>query len=84
MAEIISELKPADINVFALGRDRFLLLTETLRGSAVKMTVMTITEAAETSEDPYTPEIITATRRADETAKDFSERLFSKADPQSL
>ncbi len=76
MAKILSESIPADINIFAMGEDRFLLLTEALRGSAVKMVVMTITEAAEASDDPYTPEIITAAREKDESAGDFASRLL--------
>ena len=77
MAKILAESVPADVNIFAMGEERFLLLTEALRGTAVKMVVMTITEAAEASDNPYTPYIITADRGKDESAGDFASRLLS-------
>ena len=77
MAGVLRESIPADINVYALGNDSFLLLTEAVRGSAVRMISMTITDAAESSEDPYTPEIITERRGEEESAAAFAERLLN-------
>ncbi len=79
MTEILKELKPADSNIITLGDDRFLLLSETLRGSAVKMAVMTITEAAETGSEPYTPEITVIKRLQDESAGEFASRLLQSS-----
>ena len=77
MADLLNELRPSDSNVFLLDRDCFLILGESFRDSAVKMTVMTITEAAETSEAGYTPQIETVRREKNETAKDFANRILS-------
>ncbi len=77
MSKLLSEVKPAGSSVFALGDDRFLLLSESLRNSAATMAVATITDAAQTSDDPYTPEIITVRRGRDESAGDFAARLLS-------
>ena len=79
MAELLRELKPAGSNVFYLGEDRFLLLSEAIRGSAAAMAVMTITEAAETSKDPYTPEIVSIRRSGSESADAFAERLMKES-----
>ena len=79
MAGLLNEFKPDGSNIFALGEDRFLLLSESLRGSAVKMAVMTITEAAENGDEPYTPEIISIMRGSDETAEDFADRIIKSA-----
>ncbi len=39
--------------------------------------VMTITEGAQSSKDPYTPQIVTAVRKDDESASDFADRLLN-------
>ncbi len=79
MAEILREFGPSDSHIFVLGEDSFLLLSESLRGSAVRMAVITITEAAMNGKDAYTPVIRTADRRKDETARDFADRLLKIA-----
>lgn len=79
MEDLLKEIKPADSNIFVLGDECFLMLSESLRGSAVQMAVTTITEAAEGQEDPYTPEITTMIRESDETAEAFTERLLKSA-----
>ncbi len=43
----------------------------------MKMVSMTVTEAAESSADPYTPDIITAKRDENESAAAFAERLIN-------
>lgn len=75
MAALLTELRPADSYVFILNKDRFLLLSESLKGSAVKMAVMTITEETENSEKPYTPVITSVSREKDESAGMFLKRL---------
>ncbi|MCR5774008.1 MAG: hypothetical protein K6G42_02870 [Lachnospiraceae bacterium] len=77
IVELLRELKPSDSEVFVLGDDRFLLLSESVRSSAVDMAVRTLTEAAGASEDAFIPEIITAERRSDESAVGFMNRLTS-------
>ena len=57
MADLLRELKPAGISIFSLGEERFLLLGETTRESALSMTAMTLKEAAEESEAAFTPKI---------------------------
>ena len=79
MAELLKELKPADINVFSLGEDRFLLITEALRDSAAKMAMMTIKEAAEGLDPPFTPGIKSVKRGNDESAETFADRLLSES-----
>ena len=79
MATLLEELKPFDSNIFALGEDRFLLLSESLRGSAVNMAVNTITDAAEKEKEPYTPGIKTIERGSKESAEAFAERLLKSA-----
>ena len=59
--------------------DRFLLLSESLRGSAVNMAVNTITDAAEKEKEPYTPGIKTIERGSKESAEAFAERLLKSA-----
>ncbi|MCR5790295.1 MAG: hypothetical protein K6G83_10460 [Lachnospiraceae bacterium] len=83
MAELLRKLKPAGALLFALGGDCFLLLSESIRGSAVKMAVMTITEAAEASEAAFTPEIRTAVRGREETAGAFAARLMGMLPEQA-
>ena len=77
MASILRELKPVDSNVFVLEKDRYLLLSEALRGSAVKLAVDTITEAAEGADPPYTPKICAEKRDREESAAAFALRLLS-------
>ena len=79
MATLLEELKPFDSSIFALGEDRFLLLSESLRGSAVNMAVNTITDAAEKEKEPYTPGIKTIERGSKESAEAFAERLLRSA-----
>ena len=79
MATLLEELKPFDSSIFALGEDRFLLLSESLRGSAVNMAVNTITDAAEKEKEPYTPGIKTIERGSKESAEAFAERLLKSA-----
>ncbi len=76
MAKILKELRPEGSNVFFLGDDQFLILSESLRGSAVKMAVMTFTEAAESYEPPFTPVIRSASRKNGESAEAFADRLL--------
>ena len=75
MASILKEFMPADANVFVLGKDLYLMMSDSLRGSAVKMAVNTITEMAETADDPYTPVITTALRGEKEPISQFAERI---------
>ena len=75
MAALLNELKPADSDVFILDNDRFLLLSESLKDSAVKMAVVTITGETENSENPYTPVITSVSRKKDESAGMFFKRL---------
>ena len=62
MSKILSEIKPPNSNIFVLDEDLFLLLSGAVRDSASQMAVMMITEAAQTSDTPYTPEITTMIR----------------------
>ncbi len=75
MAALLTELRPADSDVFILNKDRFLLLSESVKDSAVKMAVMTITEETKASEKPYTPVITSVSRKKDESAGMFLRRL---------
>lgn len=77
MATILKEIRPVGANVFILGKDLFLMMSEALRGSALKMAAMTISEAAETSDEPYTPVITTASRGKEESATQFANRILS-------
>lgn len=77
MAAALSELKPVGTYVFVLGKDLFLMMSEAMRGSAIKMAVATIREAAETADETYSPVISTATRGREETATQFARRLSS-------
>ena len=76
MAGILRELKPQDSNVYVLEKDHYLLLSESLRGSAVQCAVMNISEAAKTSDPPYSPKIITIKRGKEESADAFATRLL--------
>ncbi|MCR5746113.1 MAG: hypothetical protein K6G03_00210 [Lachnospiraceae bacterium] len=78
MAEVLKDVSPSDSQIFTLGKDYFLLISEALRSSAVNMAVKTITEAAQTSGEAFTPEIITAKRGKDESASEFAARLLSE------
>ncbi|MBR4515497.1 MAG: hypothetical protein IKO61_11495 [Lachnospiraceae bacterium] len=53
MAELISEIKPVNIDVFALDSDSFYLRSDTDRKSALLMIAMTIDEAVRQSDEPY-------------------------------
>ncbi|MCR5405043.1 MAG: hypothetical protein K6E91_14675 [Butyrivibrio sp.] len=75
MAAILKEFKPVGANVFVLGKDLFLIMSEALRGSALKMAAATIREAAETADEPYSPGISTASRGKEESAVQFARRL---------
>ncbi|MCR5451134.1 MAG: hypothetical protein K6F00_00735 [Lachnospiraceae bacterium] len=77
MAELLTGLKPSESTVFLLDEDRFLLLSESLRGSAVNMAVMMITESSENMDDPFTPKIITVSRGIEESAEAFTTRLLN-------
>ncbi len=78
MSKLLMEVKPAGSTAFALGGDCFLLLSESLRGSAARMAVETIAEAAEASESPYRPDIRTARQDPGESAGDFALRLLKE------
>ncbi len=79
MAKILKEMMPEDSNLFYLGEDRFLVLSESLRGSAAKMATNTIREAAENAQDPFIPEITVAKRGNDESAGTFANRLLKES-----
>ena len=79
MASILRELKPVDSNVFVLEKDQYLLLSESLRGSAVKLAVDTITEAAEGASPPYKPEIRAEKRGREESASAFALRMLNNS-----
>ena len=53
MASLLKELLPAGISVFSLGDDTFYLISETSKGSALKMTAMMIEDAVKSSDEPY-------------------------------
>lgn len=76
MAGILKELRPVGSSVFYLGDDQFLLVSESLRGSAVKMAIMTFREAAEACDPPFTPVIRSASRKNGESAEAFADRLL--------
>lgn len=78
MAKLLRELMPQDANVFYLGEDQFLVLSETLRGSAAKMAVLTIREAAESENPPFSPQVKAAKRKPEETAEGFAGRLLEE------
>ena len=74
-AEILKQVMPEDANLFCLEEGGFLVLSESLRGSAAGLAVQTIVEMAESSDPSFTPEVSTAKRRKEETAEQFTERL---------
>ena len=77
MAKLLEELKPAGSSIFSLSKDRYLIISEALRGSAAKLAVSTLTEAAEESPAAFTPRVTTVARGRDESAEDFAERLLA-------
>ncbi len=77
MAAILKEISPPDSNVFILEGDHFLLLNESLLGSAEQMAVQMFIEAAETCDPPFTPEVRSIQREEEETATDFANRLLA-------
>ena len=77
MAGMLGSIMAADSVIFILDEDRFLILSESLRGSAAKMVMKTLIDTAESSDDPYTPEVSTISRSGDESVIKFAERLLA-------
>ena len=77
MVKLLEELRPSGSSVFMLSKDRYLIISEALRGSAAKLAVSTFIEAAEESPDAFRPNVTTVSRGRDESAEDFAERLLA-------
>lgn len=80
MARILKESKPGGSSLVFMGDDTFLLLSESLRGSAVKMAVMVFTEAAEACDPPFTPAFETIKQGRNESAEAFVVRLTNEVE----
>ncbi len=79
VSNLIKALKPIDSNAFILDKDIFLIFSESIRESAVKMAIDIFTEAAQTSEEPFTPNIKSLERDMEESAVEFATRLLRTA-----
>ena len=84
MAGILRDLKPGGSMVFVLEEKRFLIFSESLRGSAVKLAVKTFTEAAEACDPPFTPVFQTVKQQRMESAEAFACRLLEGGEDSAV
>ena len=84
MAGILQNIKIPDCFIIHSSADRFILLTGAVRNSALKMSIMLLTDAARESDPSFKPVIKTMRRMQGQTMKEFAAEIrsaYSEAAP---
>lgn len=75
LTKILQNIKITDCFVIRMDEDSFVILSGKLRGSAIKMVEMTLTEESQQSDTPFVPKINSFKREKGQKAVEFAAQI---------